>query len=131
MPSQTINHQFPFPILTDTVDVSGDINRLAADIDEKLQDIILGVVDSTVTDSPQTGITVSFDEVSEKIVFNVNPVFINDEVGEMFDHEDHIGINAVYDSLNKQINLEVTSIGGGGGGGSNSSSLTASWWLGV
>jgi hypothetical protein len=131
MPSQTINHQFPFPILTDTVDVSGDINRLAADIDEKLQDIILGVIDSTITDSPQTGIAVSFDEITEKIVFNVNPVFINEEVDKMFDHEDHIGINATYDSAKKQINLQVTDLGGSGGGGSNSSSLTASWWLGV
>jgi hypothetical protein len=131
MPSQTINHQFPFPILTDTVDVSGDLGRLAADIDEKLQDIVLGVIDSTVTGSPQTGISVSFNEITEKIVFSVNPVFINDEVGEMFDHEDHIGINATYDSANRQINLQVTDLGGGGGGSSNSSSLTASWWLGV
>jgi hypothetical protein len=47
----------------------------------------------------------------------------------MFDHEDHIGINAVYDTVNKQINLEVTS--GGSGGGTGSSSLSDIWWLGV
>jgi hypothetical protein len=131
MPSITTNYQFPFPISTDPVDVSGDINLLAADIDEKLQDIVLGIIDSTVTDSPQTGIEVTFNPVSEKIVFSVNPVFINQEVGSMFDHEDHIGINATYDSVSKQINLQVTDLGGGGGGGSGTSSLTTSWWLGV
>jgi hypothetical protein len=131
MPSETINHQFPFPNLEDPVDVSGDFGRLAADIDEKLQDIVLGVIDSAVTDSPQTGISVSFNEITEKIVFNVNPVFINEEVDKMFDHEDHIGINATYDSAKKQINLQVTDLGGGGGGGSGTSSLTTSWWLGV
>lgn len=131
MPSQTINHQFPFPILTDPVDVSGDLGRLASDIDLKLQDIILGEIASTVTNSPQTGIAVSFNPETEKIVFQVSPLFINDEVGEMFDHGDHIGINASYDSLNKQINLQVTDTGGSGGGGSGTSSLTTSWWLGV
>jgi hypothetical protein len=130
MASTTTNYQLPFPTDLDPVDVSGDIALLAEDIDEKLQDIILGVIDSTVTGSDQTGIAVSFDEVSEKIVFEVSPLFINEEVDKMFDHEDHIGINAVYDSVNKQINLEVTNTGSGGGG-SSSSSLTASWWLGV
>jgi hypothetical protein len=129
MASTTTNYQLPFPTDFDPVDVSGDIALLAEDIDQKLENIVLGVIDSTVTDNTATGISVDFNSISEKINFIVDPVYIKDNVATMFDHEDHIGINAVYDTVNKQINLEVTS--GGSGGGTGSSSLSDIWWLGV
>ena len=122
-------YELPYPLSTDTVDVSGDIALLAEAVDEKLSGIVVDVVGLMVEGNQETGINVIFDEPDNKLDFILDLNYVKNNVATMFDHEDHIGINAVYDTVNKQINLEVT--GGGGGGGSNVSSLTHSWWLGV
>ena len=82
-----------------------------------------------VSGNQETGISVTFDEPNSNFDFILDINYVKDNVATMFDHEDHVGINAVYDTINRQINLEVT--GGGSGGGSGSASLTTSWWLGV
>lgn len=126
---RTLNYLLPYPVSTDVVDVSGDIELLAEAVDERLDGIVVDVVGMMVQDNTETGISVIFDEPDSKLDFILDLNFVKDNVATMFDHEDHIGINAVYDTVNRQINLEVTS--GGSGGGTNSASLTASWWLGV
>lgn len=126
---RTSLYDLPFPLLTDVVDVSGDIGLLAEAVDDRLDGIVIDVVGLMVSDNQETGINVSFDEPNNKLDFVLDLDYIKNNVATMFDHEDHIGVNAVYDTVNKQINLEVT--GGGGGGGTSSSSLTTSWWLGV
>lgn len=125
---RTSNYLLPFPVLTDIVDVSGDIGLLAEAVDDRLDGIVVDVVGMMVQNNTETGIDVIFDESNSKLDFILDLNYVKNNVATMFDHEDHIGINAVYDTVNKQINLEVT---GGGGGGTGSGSLTASWWLGV
>jgi hypothetical protein len=127
---RTLLYQLPYPEDTNPVDVSGDIALLAEAVDDKLSGIVVDVVGLMVTDNNvETGINVIFDEPNSNIDFILDLNYIKNNVATMFDHEDHIGINAVYDTVNKQINLEVT--GGGSGGGTGTSSLTTSWWLGV
>jgi hypothetical protein len=126
---RTSLYDLPFPLLTDVVDVSGDIGLLAEAVDDRLDGIVIDVVGLMVSDNEETGISVNFDEPNNKLDFILDLDYIKNNVATMFDHEDHIGINAVYDTVNKQVNLEVT--GGGSGGGSSTSSLTTSWWLGV
>jgi hypothetical protein len=126
---RTSIYDLPYPVLTDVVDVSGDIALLAEAVDDRLDGIVVDVVGLMVSDNEETGINVVFDEPNSKLDFVLDLDYIKNNVATMFDHEDHIGINAVYDTVNKQINLEVT--GGGSGGGTGTSSLTTSWWLGV
>jgi hypothetical protein len=126
---RTSIYDLPYPVLTDVVDVSGDIALLAEAVDDRLDGIVVDVVGLMVSDNEETGISVVFDEPNSKLDFVLDLNYIKNNVATMFDHEDHIGINAVYDTVNKQINLEVT--GGGSGGGTGTSSLTTSWWLGV
>jgi hypothetical protein len=126
---RTSIYDLPYPVLTDVVDVSGDIALLAEAVDDRLDGIVVDVVGLMVSDNEETGIDVVFDEPNSKLDFILDLNYIKNNVATMFDHEDHIGINAVYDTVNKQINLEVT--GGGSGGGTGTSSLTTSWWLGV
>jgi hypothetical protein len=126
---RTLIYDLPYPLDTDVVDVSGDIGLLAEAVDEKFNDIVIDVVGLMVSGNEETGISVIFDEPNSKFDFILDINYVKDNVATMFDHEDHIGINAVYDTINRQINLEVT--GGGSGGGVGSASLTTSWWLGV
>jgi len=126
---RTLIYDLPYPLDTDVVDVSGDIGLLADAVDEKLNGIIIDVVGLMVSGNEETGINVTFDEANSNFDFILDVDYVKDNVATMFDHEDHIGINAVYDTINRQINLEVT--GGGSGGGAGSASLTTSWWLGV
>lgn len=126
---RTLNYDLPYPLDTDVVDVSGDIGLLADAVDEKLNGIVIDVVSLMVNSNTETGISVTFDEPNSNFDFILDTNYVKDNVATMFDHEDHIGINAAYDTINRQINLEVT--GGGSGGGVGSASLTTSWWLGV
>ena len=126
---KTLIYDLPYPLSTDVVDVSGDIGLLAEAVDEKLDGIVIDVVGLMVSGNEETGISVIFDEPNSKFDFILDLNYVKDNVATMFDHEDHQGITAVYDTINKQINLEVTSTGSGGGVGS--ASLTTSWWLGV
>lgn len=126
---KTLIYDLPYPLSTDVVDVSGDIGLLAEAVDEKLNGIVIDVAGLMVSDNQETGISVIFDEPNSKFNFILDLNYVKDNVATMFDHEDHQGITAVYDTINKQINLEVTSTGSGGGVGS--ASLTTSWWLGV
>jgi hypothetical protein len=126
---RTLIYDLPYPLDTDVVDVSGDIGLLAEAVDEKFNDIVIDVVGLMVSGNQETGISVTFDEPNSNFDFILDINYVKDNVATMFDHEDHVGINAVYDTINRQINLEVT--GGGSGGGSGSASLTTSWWLGV
>jgi len=126
---RTQNYNLPYPLDTDVVDVSGDIGLLADAVDEKLNGIVIDVVSLMVNSNTETGISVTFDEPNSNFDFILDTNYVKDNVATMFDHEDHVGINAVYDTINRQINLEVT--GGGSGGGVGSASLTTSWWLGV
>jgi hypothetical protein len=126
---RTLNYDLPYPLDTDVVDVSGDIGLLADAVDAQLDGIVIDVVSLMVSSNTETGISVTFDEPNSNFDFILDVNYVKDNVATMFDHEDHIGINAAYDTINRQINLEVT--GGGNGGGSGSASLTTSWWLGV
>jgi hypothetical protein len=126
---RTSIYDLPYPVLSDVVDVSGDIALLAEAVDDRLDGIVVDVVGLMVSNNEETGISVVFDEPNSKLDFVLDLNYIKNNVATMFDHEDHIGVNAVYDTVNKQINLEVT--GGGSGGGTGTSSLTTSWWLGV
>jgi hypothetical protein len=126
---RTSLYDLPYPVLSDVVDVSGDIALLAEAVDDRLDGIVVDVVGLMVSNNEETGISVVFDEPNSKLDFVLDLNYIKNNVATMFDHEDHIGVNAVYDTVNKQINLEVT--GGGSGGGTGTSSLTTSWWLGV
>jgi hypothetical protein len=126
---RTLNYDLPYPLDTDVVDVSGDIGLLADAVDAQLDGIVIDVVSLMVNNNTETGISVTFDEPNSNFDFILNVNYVKDNVATMFDHEDHVGINAVYDTINRQINLEVT--GGGTGGGAGSASLTTSWWLGV
>jgi hypothetical protein len=127
---KTQPYQFPYPEDDNPVDVSGDIALLAEAVNNKIDGIIVDVVGLMVTNNNvETGISVIFDDTNSNIDFVLDLNYIKNNVATMFDHEDHIGVNAVYDTVNKQINLEVT--GGGGSGGTGTSSLTTSWWLGV
>jgi hypothetical protein len=127
---RTQPYQLPYPEDFNPVDVSGDITLLAEAVNDKLSGIIVDVVGLMVTENNiETGIAVNFDDPNSKLNFILDLNYVKNNVATMFDHEDHIGVNAVYDTVNKQINLEVT--GGGSGGGTGTSSLTTSWWLGV
>jgi hypothetical protein len=125
----TSTYGFPYPDFDDLVDVAGDLGLLAVDLDEKLSGIVIDVVGLMVSNNEETGINVIFDEPNNKLDFVLDLDYIKNNVANMFEHPDHIGINAVYNTVSKQVELEVT--GGGVGGGSGTSSLTNSWWLGV
>jgi hypothetical protein len=126
---RTPNYSLPFPLSADPVDVSGDISLLANAVDLQFDGLVEDVIGAMVSDNIETGIFVTYDDDPiSKLNFILDVSFVKDRVGEMFEHEDHIGINAVYDTVNKQINLEVTA---GGSGGTGSGSLADMWFLGV
>lgn len=128
---RTTNYQLPFPLSTDIVDVSGDLGLLAEAVDTRFDGLVEDVIGLMVTGNTETGIIVSYEDApSSKLNFVLDMNYLKERVGvDMFEHEDHIGIVAVYDSVAKQVNLEVT--GGGTGGGTGSASLTDIWWLGA
>jgi hypothetical protein len=127
---RTPNYQLPFPLSEDPVDVSGDISLLANAVDVRFDGLVEDVIGAMVTGNVETGISVTYDdEPISKLNFILNVPFVKDRVAEMFEHPDHIGINAVYNTVSKQVELEVTATGGTGGTGSGS--LSDMWFLGV
>ena len=74
MAATTNNYGFPYPEDTDTVDVAGDIQSLAEDIDTKLSEAIADTVGAMVTSNTETGITVTYDDTDNTLDFVV-PTF--------------------------------------------------------
>jgi hypothetical protein len=127
---RTPNYLLPFPLAEDPVDVSGDISLLANAVDTRFDGLVEDVIGAMVSGNVETGISVTYeDDPVSKLNFILNVPFVKDRVAEMFEHPDHIGINAVYNTVSQQVELEVT--GGGGTGGSGSGSLSDMWFLGV
>jgi hypothetical protein len=123
-------YQLPFPLSEDPVDVSGDISLLANAVDVRFDGLVEDVIGAMVAGNVETGISVTYeDEPISKLNFILDVPFVKDRVAEMFEHPDHIGINAVYNTVSKQVELEVTATGGTGGTGSGS--LSDMWFLGV
>lgn len=128
---QTPNYQLPYPLSTDVVDVAGDIELLATEIDTELAEITQDIFGGMVTSNTETGITVTYNDTTGKINFALVDDYLKTAVAPLLDHEDHIGIIAVYNSEDQKIVLENTGGGGGGGGSASSTSLSVIWWLGV
>jgi len=123
-------YQFPFPLSGDVVDVSGDIQLLATRLDTTLDEIIEDVVGLMVSANTETGISVTYDDPTGKLNFILDTNYLQDTAAGILTHNDHIGVNATYNTTNNRLSLEVTG-GGGGGGGTNNASLSTMWWLGV
>jgi hypothetical protein len=122
-------YQFPFPLSTDVVDVSGDIQLLANRLDVSINEIIEDVVGLMVQFNTEDGINVSYDDAAGKLNFSLDDNYLKDTVAPIVAHDDHIGMVAVYDSNQNKVFFEVT--GGSGGNGSSNASLSDMWWLGV
>jgi cytoskeletal protein CcmA (bactofilin family) len=71
MAATTNNYGFPYPEDTDTVDVAGDIQSLAEDIDTKLSEAIADTVGTMVTSNTESGITVTYDDADNTLDFDV------------------------------------------------------------
>jgi hypothetical protein len=134
---RTQNYLFPFPLSADVVDVSGDIELLARNIDTNINEIIQDVVGLLISSSNPTsedpttnvGINVFYRDSTGKINFALDTNYLQDTVASILD-ADHIGLTATYNNTTNKILLEVTG-GGGGGGGTSNASLSDMWWLGV
>jgi cytoskeletal protein CcmA (bactofilin family) len=74
MAASTNNYGFPYPEDSDTVDVAGDIQSLAEDIDTKLSEAIADTVGAMVTSNTESGITVTYDDADNTLDFVV-PTF--------------------------------------------------------
>ena len=124
-------YQFPFPLANDVVDVSGDIQLLSLKLDNVVDEIIQDVLGFMVSDNTETGINVTYDDVTGKLNFILNNNYIQDTASGIFIHNDHIGVTATYNTTNNRLSLEVTGGGGGSGGGTSNASISDMWWLGV
>lgn len=71
MASTTTNYGFPYPEDTDVVDVAGDIQALAEDIDSKLSETIADTVGAMVTSNTENGISVTYDDSDNTLDFDV------------------------------------------------------------
>ena len=71
MAATTNNYGFPYPQDSDTVDVAGDIQSLAEDIDTKLSEAIADTVGTMVTSNTESGITVTYDDADNTLDFDV------------------------------------------------------------
>jgi hypothetical protein len=123
------NYDLPYPLSNDIVDVSGDIQLLSLKIDSTLEEITEDIVGLMVSSNTETGIVVSYDDSLGKLNFALDTNFIKDTSAQTLNHQDHIGVTAIYNNTENQLVLEVT--GGGGGGSTGSASLTDIWWLGI
>jgi hypothetical protein len=123
-------YSLPFPLSGDVVDVSGDIELLSTTLDSNIDGIIQDVVGTMVSSNIETGIDVSYDNLTGTLNFILNTNYIQDTAAGILTHNDHIGVSATYNTTNNRLSLEVTG-GGGGGGGSSNASLSDMWWLGV
>jgi hypothetical protein len=129
---ETDKYDFPFPALTDIVDVAGDLRLLAINLDENIDRIIQDVVSVIIsTDPAESGISSVYDSETGKVNLSLNVNYIQDEVASLFTHNDHSNITATYTDDGTYGNRIVLNATGGGSGSSGSSSLTDAWWLGV
>ena len=71
MASTTTNFGFPYPEDVDPVDVAGDLQSLAEDIDGKLSEAIADTVGLMVTSNTENGITVTYDDSDNTLDFDV------------------------------------------------------------
>ena len=71
MAASTNNYGFPYPQDSDIVDVAGDIQSLAEDIDTKLSEAIADTVGTMVTSNTESGITVTYDDADNTLDFDV------------------------------------------------------------
>lgn len=71
MAATTNNYNFPYPQDPDPVDVAGDLQALAENIDTKLPEIIADTVGNMVNSNTENGITVSYDDSDNTLDFDV------------------------------------------------------------
>jgi hypothetical protein len=71
MAQNTTNYGFPYPEDADPVDVAGDIQALAEDIDINLGEIIADTVGTMVTSNTENGISVTYDDADNTLDFDV------------------------------------------------------------
>lgn len=123
-------YDLPFPLSGDVVDVSGDIQLLALQLDTSIDEIIEDTVGLMVTANTENGVDVTYNDATGKLNFILNENYTKDLVAPIVAHNDHIGLTAVYNTITNKVTLEVVG-GGGSGGGSSNASLSDMWWLGV
>lgn len=71
MASTTTNYGFPYPQDPDPVDVAGDLQGLAEDIDNKLGEIVADTVGLMVNSNTENGISVTYDDSDNTLDFDV------------------------------------------------------------
>ena len=71
MAATTTNYAFPYPQDADVVDVAGDLQALAEDIDTKLSEAIADTVGAMVTSNTENGISVTYDDSDNTLDFDV------------------------------------------------------------
>ena len=71
MASTTTNYGFPYPEDADPVDVAGDLQALADDIDSKLSEAVADTVGGMVTSNTENGISVTYDDNDNTLDFDV------------------------------------------------------------
>ena len=71
MAATTTNYAFPYPEDADVVDVAGDLQSLAQDIDSKLSEAIADTVGALVTSNTENGISVSYQDSDNTLDFDV------------------------------------------------------------
>lgn len=123
-------YDLPFPLSGDVVDVSGDIQLLALQLDTSIDEIIEDTVGLMVTANTENGVDVTYNDTTGKLNFILNENYTKDLVAPIVAHNDHIGLTAVYNTITNKVTFEVVG-GGGSGGGSSNASLSDMWWLGV
>ena len=122
-------YDLPFPLSGDVVDVSGDIQLLALKLDTSIDEIIQDAVGLMVTANTENGVDVTYNDSTGKLNFVLNENYTKDLVAPIVAHDDHIGLNAVYNTITNKVTFEV--VGGGGNGGTSNASLSDMWWLGI
>jgi hypothetical protein len=124
------NYDFPYPLSGDVVDVSGDIQLLALNLDTSINEIIQDVVGLMVSSNTENGVDVTYNDSTGKLNFILNENYTKDLIAPIVAHDDHIGLVAAYNTSTNKVTLEVVG-GGGTGGGTSNASLSDMWWLGV
>jgi hypothetical protein len=125
------NYDFPYPLSGDVVDVSGDIQLLALNLDTSINEIIQDVVGLIMVSSNiENGVDVTYNDSTGKLNFILNENYTKDLIAPIVAHDDHIGLVAAYNTSTNKVTLEVVG-GGGSGGGTSNASLSDMWWLGV
>jgi hypothetical protein len=68
------NYEFPYPLSSDVVDVAGDIELLAKDIDSSIAEIVQDTVQGMVVGNTENGISVVYNDELGKLNFNVTVI---------------------------------------------------------